>query len=106
MRGNALNPGPVALLLSYHIPLELVRVGKGRVGWDSVICLKVLLVYQLLLRLRLEPRRTPYLNEGKKKTNPFYLWVHLEIGGVQQGWGGRLKVGFPSSGTCVQKWVG
>ena len=44
------------------------------------------------------------LNE--KYANPFYAWVHLEIGGVQQGWCGRLKVGFPSSGTCVQKWVG
>ena len=41
-----------------------------------------------------------------KNVNPLYLWVHLEIGGVQHGLGRRLKVGFPSSGTCVQTWVG
>ena len=41
-----------------------------------------------------------------KYNNPCYSLVHLEICGVQQGCGGRLKVGFPSSGTCVQKWMG
>ena len=27
----------------------------------------------------------------RQNANLFYVWVHLEIGGVQQGWCGRLK---------------